>query len=260
MLKKINDINVELPPLEKKDTRPVKGSDLFPEVYSNIYLCSRKKSGKTSVIFTILKKCITRETKILAFVSTLHRDKNWISIQNYLKNHGVMFEGYTSIWDENGTNILDEWVASEQLDENENEPESKGKDLLLLQEPETTEKKSKFLGPEWIVIIDDNSNELRSVSTLLKKNRHLKCKVIISSQYFNDLTPQSRKQLDYIILFKGHSIKKLQEIHRDADLSIDFNDFVKAYELTTEEKFCFLYVDCINGLLRKNFNTSIEGF
>jgi len=260
MLKKINSEKVQLAPVHligEGDKRPIKGSDLFPEIYSNIYLCSRKKSGKTSVIFTILKRCITRDTKVLAFVSTLNRDSSWLAITQYCNTKGIPFEGYTSIYDDDKTNILNEWITAEQMPI----PEQKPKSLLLLEEEEPDKKtKSKYLGPEWVVIVDDNSNELqdKAISTLLKKNRHLKCKVIISSQYFNDITPQSRKQLDYIILFKGHSKQKLLEIHRDADLSLQFDDFVKAYEIATAQVFNFLYVDCINGTLRKNFNTEIE--
>ena len=56
----------------EKDTRPVRGATLFPELYCNIFLCARKKVGKTLATFKILKKCAGPKTKIVAFCATLH--------------------------------------------------------------------------------------------------------------------------------------------------------------------------------------------
>ncbi len=44
-----------------------------------------------------------------------------------------------------------------------------------------------------------------SVSCLLKQNRYFKSKVILSSQYPNDLDIPVHKQIDYWLIFKGHS-------------------------------------------------------
>ena len=45
--KKINDIKINPLPIPKIDTDKIKGSELFPEIYSNIFLIAKKKSGKT---------------------------------------------------------------------------------------------------------------------------------------------------------------------------------------------------------------------
>jgi hypothetical protein len=50
---------------------------------------------------------------------------------------------------------------------------------------------------------------------LLKWNRHYKAKVIISSQWLHDLLPESRKQIDLFLIFKGFPAKKLAEIYKD---------------------------------------------
>ena len=66
-------------------------------------------------------------------------------------------------------------------------------------------KKAKFLAPEYMIIFDDLISELksRSLFSLLKPHRHFKAKLIISSQWLNDLLPESRKQIDLFLLFKG---------------------------------------------------------
>ena len=101
VLKKINNEKVELVPMVGmgEDKRPVRGEALFPELYANIFLCARKNSGKTSLIYTILKKCCGRDTKVLAFVSTLFKDQAWLGIQDYARKKGIYFEGHTSLID-----------------------------------------------------------------------------------------------------------------------------------------------------------------
>lgn len=70
---------------------------VFPELYGNIFLVARKKSGKTSVIWKILKSCSNKDTNIVLFASTLHKDPNLIHIIKYFKKKGNHVEAYTSI-------------------------------------------------------------------------------------------------------------------------------------------------------------------
>ena len=57
-LKQINKQYVEAIPIPDEDLRPILGADIVEEVYSNIFLCARKKSGKTSAVFKILKNAL----------------------------------------------------------------------------------------------------------------------------------------------------------------------------------------------------------
>ena len=117
-------------------------------------------------------------------------------------------------------------------------------------------RKPKKIAPEYIFIFDDISTDLKSpdVSKLVKQNRHYKSKVIISSQYPLDIQPQSRRQIDYWLLFAGHDKEKLEKIYHDADLNIDFDLFLKIYHEATEIKYHFLYIDTNNSEFRKDFN------
>lgn len=243
------------------DSRPLKGAELFNEAYANIYLNAKKKSGKTNVIFKIIKECAGKDTVVIAFVSTIYKDPVWKSIRNYLEKKGIAFEGYTSLFEE-GQDILNEVVNSlQQEDESESESEEAPAFVKFYDSDGEGGKprKPKYLAPEYIFIFDDLSNELKSKSiiSLLKKNRHFKCKTIISSQFWNDLDVQSRKQLDYILIFRGMPEYKLREIHRDADLSIDFDVFVKIYAFATSKPYSFLYINTRNDGLRINFDKEI---
>ena len=123
-------------------------------------------------------------------------------------------------------------------------------------EEDKQERKPKKIAPEYIFVFDDMSQMLRdkTISTLIKKHRHFKSKIILSSQYVNDLSPEARKNIDIFILFKGHSENKLEEIFINMDLQISFQLFLKLYENATSEPYGFLYVDKNKGEFRRNFS------
>jgi hypothetical protein len=253
---KVKTINSEtvkaIPPPKGLDLRPVRGSNLIPECYANIFLCAKKKSGKTSVIFKLLKGCVGKNTTIIAFVSTLHKDQNWIAMKKYFEEQGIPFVGYTSLM-EDGEDHLANLVMSLQrpeVEEEEEEKEIPQKKLLFRtdddeEEKEKKKKPLKYLSPEYILVFDDLSDELKSKSlvTLLKKNRHMLLKVIISSQYLNDLLPESRKQIDTWLLFKSQPTEKLEQIYMDGDLTVPFPTFQKMYKYATQLPYSFFYVD-----------------
>ena len=259
-VKKLNNEVVGAIPLkEPKDTRPVKGFKLFPEMNANIFLCAKKKSGKTSTIYKILQKCCGKNTKIIVFCSMLYKDKSWATIKDWVEERGLVFIGHESIKDEDGVDQLELLIKELQAKTEDDEPAEKGI-FDSDSEDEEPKKKSKYQSPEYIFILDDLSTELKSnsIPRLLKVNRHFLSKTIISSQWLNDLHPMSRKQQDYLILFRGHPEKKLEEIHRDANISIPIEQFWQVYKFATEKPFSFLYVDCTTGEFRRNFNELIE--
>ena len=272
MLKQINDITVKPVPLDPDREKPPRGAELVNEYGANIFLCAKKESGKTSVIRKMIKEFLGPETIVIAFVSTLDTDPSWIKIREEIeKTHE--FLGYTSI-KENGIDILsvlyNEWqrVAAEREKERKEKEEeklisTKPSSMILFDDDEQEEKKktkkkkkSKFRELEYILIFDDLSNELKNMNLvqLMKNNRHFNCKIIISSQHLNDLLPESRRQLGIWILFRGHPITKLKEIHRDADLAISFEEFVELYQIATKEPFNFFYFSTRRTDFRKNFN------
>ena len=317
-LKKIN--NEVIKPMKisgGSDTRPVLGESLFAEVYANIFLCARKKSGKTCAIQTILKQCSGRNTTILAFVSTVNKDSNWIAIKKWAAKHKIAFEGFPSIkehkidfldrflhrledeaeedqigsgsdseeergtgnrvykgagakpmnlfGDSRGNGDYDSEGSDEDSAEDEEEamfgggrvePTIQEKRLFDKRNKTSLVKRDKYQAPEYIIVMDDLSHELKlpSVVSLLKKNRHYKLKIIVSSQYLNDLKPESIRQLDYVLLFKGQTEDKIEKIRKECDLSIDQETLIKVYNDATKADYGFLYVDVRNDAYRKCFD------
>lgn len=252
-----------------EDPRPVRGKDVFPEVYANVFFCARKKSGKSCAIYHTIKSCATRESKVIAFCATLNRDPTWKAIQKLCEDMNVDFTGYTSIKDpETKEDILGtilEHLEKEKIQENEGERIKKKSQILTnstMLDKEKKPKKPKEKAPEIFFIFDDLSGELNtpSVIELLKMNRHFKSKTLIASQYWNDIPLQARKQIDYVLLYKGlaQSMEKLMDIYKNCDLSVPFDVFTAMYRMCTHEKYHFLYIDVVNSEFRKDFSHKIE--
>ncbi len=275
-LKQINDKVVKKIYIPEEDTRPIKGFDVCPEVFSNIFLCAKKKSGKTSATFTLLKHCCGKDTIIIVFCSTVYKDSNWIQIRKYFEKKKMDIRIYTSIY-EDGEDQLEKLIFELSEDAKEQEQNKDAKiekpkmdrcDMILerLRNPQLAEekeeekeknpKKCKYQAPEYIIVFDDLSSELKAPSllSLMKRNRHFKCKLIISSQWVNDIPPMSRKQLDLWLIFKGFTEKKMMEIHRDCDSGLQFNLFYKMYQKATKKPFSFLFIDTRADSYRRNFD------
>lgn len=258
-VKQINKIKVLPIPHHAPKPEEILGYDLFEEIYSNIFLCAKKNSGKTCAIFTILKNCINKNSTVYIFASTVNNDSNWLHIIEWLRKKQI---NYTVETDLNNLNDFVKYLQSPQKEINS----IQGKKDSLFNIIDTPDKvshsdgKTEFIAPENVFIFDDMSKMLRdeSVSCLLKKNRHFKSKVILSSQYPNDLDIPARKQIDYWLIFKGHSEQKLKQIHSDMDLEFNFNKFLALYNYATREKYNFLYVDTRHNKYRKNFNIELS--
>lgn len=250
---------------------PILGKDMFENLYSNIFICARKKSGKSNLIYNIIKKCANKRTKILIFSPTFHKDAIYNEkLTELMDNKRIDYEICHDIINENGENLLEEFIECEEgkqgeMSDEENEVKPAGPVVFEHTEENIKNKrkpKIKILSPETIIIIDDCSHSLKDtvISKLLKINRHLKTKVIISSQNLTDMYLQSIRQLDYLIVFKGlkTNIQKLKQIYDNTDLTPSFDEFKNIYEYATEGNYNFLYIDVANSAFRKNFNESIE--
>lgn len=266
-LKKINDEKVNSIKVQKGDgKKKIKGEKLFPELYANIFLCGKKKSGKTSATFKILKDCAGKHTKIIVFSATVNNDANWLEIQKYFEEKEISLTPMTSIYNDEGKNLvltIRKTLAEKAEKEKERAKKGEGPPTQLIaidsddeDDDEDDEKKEKALSPEYIIVFDDLSDQLRdrSIDTLLKSNRHFKLKIIISSQYYIDMIPSARQQLDYLLLFPKIAEEKLKMIWKDADLDLDYLEFLTLYKTATEQPYNFFYVDTRQDKYRKNFN------
>ena len=59
---------------KEQDERPVKGGDLFPTIYGNVLALADPNTGKTTVLYKVIKDTTTKDTTCIFFVSTLYSD------------------------------------------------------------------------------------------------------------------------------------------------------------------------------------------
>ena len=257
---KLNNISVKPLVVANTDTSKIKGADLFPSLYYNLFICSKKRSGKTSLINTILQKCTDKKTIFFIFCPTVGIDTTWKMIVEYLENRGNTVNTYTEIMD-GKVNILNEIVneLSTPIEETKDDDEERPKGVRFDNPKKKKEYKPKKISPEICFIFDDCSDLLRNpaIATLLKKNRHLHCNVIISSQNLHDLVPASIKQLDYFICFKSFSREKMDIVHKGLDLSIEPDMLWEYYQHCVAKPYSFLYIDVRQDKYRCNFNKEI---
>ena len=258
---KINNIKVKAILQEKEeDISKWRGSKIFNVRYPNIFLLAKKNSGKTCTIFTILKQTLTKNTEVIIFSSTVHKDKNMIHIVKYLKKKKIPVLTFTSLY-EDGKNKLQEFYES--LENNSSESDSsniseeediaKINKYIMVDSDSEDEDVKKKKEPVYIVIFDDLSSELKekAVPYFMKRNRHFKALCILSSQYLFDLAKDGRNQIDYILMFPALPLEKVESIQKELDLNIPKKKFYEMYEKATLEKYNFLFVDVRNGEYRK---------
>ena len=265
--RKINDIAVKPIIQNKLPKEEVLGYEYFPTLYSNIYICSKRKSGKTTLIYNILKHCTDKKTNVVFFCSTIHRDQTYKKILEMLEKKGVNVIAYDHFID-GKENILHTMLneMNVELEAKETAKKPKGNELVgwgYFGEKEVEEKKEekkerkpKKLGCEYIFIFDDLGSDLRhaSITQLCKVSRHYKAKLIFSSQYLHDLQNSAIKNIDVCLIFKSFNKEKLLILFEGLDLGCTFEQFVDMYKYATHDPFNFLYVDCREGTFRKNFN------
>jgi hypothetical protein len=287
--KKLNNIKIE--PVVKKDfsKSKVKGKAYFAEPYANIALIARKKSGKSTLIYEIVKNCASTKTIVYIFASTVEKDDTYKELVKMLEKKQMTYYTFMSIKDgtddmlkaiiddlkqshgENGVikEMVDEGCDSDAEDEFGNRKKKllpimcSAEEVEKVKKEEKAEKRAKKkatkLYPKYMFIFDDLSTELKNknVDFLLKTNRHYCSKVVVSTQWLSDLLPSSRRQMDYYILFKGLPTEKLEAVFKDADLHINYEEFLKLYEEATKEDYSFLYIDVKNASFRRRFDTEI---
>ncbi len=272
-LEKINNKVVKPVPIEVIPKEKIRGADLFDQLYCNVFICSKKKTGKSSIVWNILNKCMGRDTKLIIFCSTVNKDPTYLHIKKHFKEKGNIVITYSSIKEgkeDNLNDVLNE-LKDDNVDEDSDSDNEDKQELNFNMRPihdnkneshvkEKKKRKEKFVAPEIIFLFDDLSKELlsSSVSRLVKTHRHFKSKVIISTQHPNDLLPESIRQMDYVILGRNHTLDKLEKIYTDLDLSIPFVEFVQMYQTATQDKYNFFYINVVDEEYRVNFNYRIN--
>jgi hypothetical protein len=270
MIKETKLNNVTVKPIvdcNPPDITKIKGYKLIPSNYWILFLCSKKKSGKTSLINELCKKCTDKRTVFWIFCGTYKIDTSWIAIIKMLEERGNQVNTFDTI-QEGKENVLDTILdgladESESKEEETPPPAPERPNFELFKQQDGKKKKEykpKKTASKNMFIFDDISSQLKNpaVARLLKQHRHSGSSVIISSQYLHDIRPESTLQIDYFFAFRSFSIEKLEYIHKVLDLSITFEKFWDMYKYATEQMYNFLYMNVRTEEFRQNFNKKLE--
>lgn len=273
-LKKINNVVIKPLDIKYKSKKDFKGKELFSIWCPEIFILAKKNSGKTTTLYHILTKCSGRHTNFIFIVSTIDKDPIWNEIVEKLGEERCAT--FKNIYDDDGVNIISQFMDdnnSDKIDPEEvsqsgggvplnnfKKKDQKYRSEAHIDKPQKTPHINtwKYKYPKFIIVMDDLGNTMRdkSVTQLLKTNRHYDAMTIISSQSLNDLDRPARLNLDYMLLFPKLPVEKLKSIYEDLNLSIEFDDFLNKYNKATEEKYNFLYIGRSEQEeeFRKNFN------
>ena len=266
---KLNNICVRPVKLGDQDNNVgnVKGFKLVPSLYFNMFICSRKKSGKSSLINILANKCTDKRTVFWIFCGTYQIDPTWKEIIKSLTERGNIVNAFDSII-HGKTNLLDEILEDlnapfeEKKEETKEETKEEIKLDFGLNDAKSKMKKEyvpKKKACKHMFIFDDISQELKnpSLSRLLKVHRHFLASVIVSSQYLHDIQKQSIVQLDIFITFKGFTEQKMDYIHKLLDLSIPMEKFWEIYKHCTLKPYSFMYLNVRTEEFRCCFDKKI---
>lgn len=273
--KKINSIQVECCATTNIEKEKIKGYDLIPALYANIALCASTGQGKTSVINTLIRHCCGDvkygskgeiiKTKLFLFVPTITHDDAWVHICQFLDDNGFDYEPYDDL--EPLKSVIDELLHDNPIDEKEPEdtPPANSIDQFRRLKPNATNKKPRRLikkfACKYMFIFDDLGDTTRDphIYELVKFSRHLKSKIIISSQYSLNTQPSTRCQIRIWMVFQGlqpDKIRRLYEIANPKNCSLD--EFIMIYKAATDDNYSFLYIDTLTHQFRRCFNTLLE--
>lgn len=264
----INECDVELLHVPTVAPENVLGGDMFGLLYNNCAIIARKKSGKTNVIYNVIRKCCDKTTNIVFFVSTIHKCPVYAEILKYCEKKKINVMTFTDIY-EGRTNVLEQLIVDLQRPEPPKPPPEEKKEEFVLTRgfglvPIKTKNvprqpaKKKLQAPKHFLIFDDISQSLRdpAINRILKIHRNIGCRILISTQNLNDLAPAGIRQLDYALVFRGLStnLDKLEHLYTNLDLSTNFETFCTMYRQATSAPFSFLYISSRDNTYRINFN------
>jgi hypothetical protein len=267
-MKTVKVNNIKIKPLIHHTENPddVLGGKLFIDPYSNVGIIAKKKSGKTTILYHILKKICrggNYPTNVIIFSSTVNKDNTYKHILEMLKQKGSNVSTYTHFID-NGENIVEDLLEALGRPEIKEKETKKQPEFIKFEnkedmEEEKTKSKPKKLSAEYVLIFDDLGTSMRhkTITQLSKVLRHYKMRCFYLQQSLTDMDAPMRKQMDYALLFRNFNEDKLHNIYESLDLSIPFDKFLEVYNFATKEPYNFLYIDVRNEQFRKNIDEEI---
>lgn len=281
--KRITKFKVEVPYIANQNEK-WRGKAIFPD--RRYFVCSilaKRRSGKTCLLYSLLKHFVTKNCIVLFFCASINKDPTYLALKDYLQSKGIPYQA-NSHFIEDEVNFIDAFMKkAEEADEDdeektegsENGPKSDCQKMfeaqmsgmhpqeiaIELEKEQGDEKKPKKKQPtEYIICFDDLSSDLRhpSLQKLCKNSQHYRCKILMSSQAITDLHPAVHSQIDYCCLFGRFNKKSLSQIYERLQPPESPEVFEYVYKDTTSAPYQFLTIDRNQDHYRKGLEWEIE--
>lgn len=111
-------MSIVVPKVQEGAGKPPRGRKFTSELYPNIALVARKKSGKTVIIYNLLKAMIDKYTRVIIICPTHGKDATYRSITDMLDKKRVDYDLHTEIGE-----VIKDFVR-ENDDEEEDDPDA----------------------------------------------------------------------------------------------------------------------------------------
>jgi hypothetical protein len=108
-----------------------------------------------------------------------------------------------------------------------------------------------------VLFIDDMASQLKDAHIrkrllqIVNNRRHLRCSIILVTQYLNSIPLSVRRNISHLIAYKPHSKKEIQVLF-DELLAIDKHLLPALLRHVFQQRHDFLYVDIANNTLYRN--------
>jgi len=258
----INKCKISVPVINSKPQK-WRGDKIFNVRYWVTLILGKRKSGKSTLIYTLLTNFVTKKMVVLFFVPTFYKDDTYAVMREWLDKKGVAYRGFTDVI-EDGVNQIDEFMkVNHGMDETqEKEKEEIKCPFVKFNDPAPRKKLDKPLPPpEYFLIFDDISNLLKnkSVCLLIKNSRHYRAKIILSTQSVVDISPQIYGQTDYLCMMKNLNRDSLEKIYERIEPPLDsLEEFEQLYHTVTNNKHDFLLFSRENDEFGINLSKRIK--
>lgn len=275
--KQINDIQIK--PVDKpkdKNAKNVLGYDWFPLSTANVGLIARKGSGKSTVVYHAIMKCIDKDCQVIIFSPTQKFDPTYVKLEKELTKRGNTVVQLNHFIDDNGVNLLEQLLVllernAELERQRKLDDDDEGK-VVLFDSPQEEEKlktgkikiRKKKESAKFCMVFDDLSNLMshKSVSRWLTKSRHYLARNFIVLHDVVNLSPMGICMLDNILVFPKVSEHRVQEIAEKCGLQFKQDKrghsfLIDLHKKATDEPYSFLYIDINKQQYRKKFDKQL---
>ena len=256
-------------PKLKKKNHCFKGKELIPYEYFNINLCGKRNSGKTVLIYNIVKWFVSSHTKTYIISPTIQKDNNMKKVVKLAKKQGADVKAYSGFKAGNKDvikHLMKKWDNEDKKyktyksqKHNKTKPDPKIYEQQIreyfkgtcifapsFEEIEDGGKTKPPIKYDRLLIIDDNSEELRhdkSFKELIFMARHYRCRIVYSSHDLKHSSPAMFQNLTHAVLYGKFSDDRLKCAHERLDPVEDLSLFSKLYKHCTKQEYGFMIYD-----------------